>query len=417
MDKTPEIRFAYLKDVLYHPSRAKLNLEELSPDYRKLGQGLQCLADWVKESNEFAQALAKGDLSKTPPSVENMLAAPMKSLQASLRHLAWQTQQVAKGDFTQRVDFMGEFSEAFNTMTEQLAEQRQALTQEKQRIEEMNHDLKQSLDLMLALTNYTHNMIFVIAAKDQKLLLQNQPAEWFCQTNPDNAKLLWNHLIKERPAEDGHSLVWEFALPTETPEEFIFYSAESYSINWAGTPAIVHMLMDDTQRKKRENLIYKMAYVDPLTGLNNRRYGVEQIERLKKANKPFLLTMVDVDYLKYCNDTFGHEKGDEYLKNIASLLSTLRCDVCRVGGDEFYLLAEGEDLERHDQQISHLRDLLIQQKGTPYPQSFSFGTVAVGSHDQSPVECILREADRKMYAYKRANDRSLSNLKHQDNRI
>lgn len=160
-----------------------------------------------------------------------------------------------------------------------------------------------------------------------------------------------------------------------------------------------------------------MAYVDPLTGLNNRRYGMEQIERLKKANKPFLLTMVDVDYLKYCNDAFGHEKGDEYLKNIASLLSSLRCDVCRVGGDEFYLLAEGEDLERHDQQISHLRDLLIQQKGTPYPQSFSFGTVAVGSHDQSPVECILQEADRKMYAYKRANDRSLSNLKHQDNRI
>ena len=107
MDKTPEILFAYLKDILYHPSRAKLNLEELSPDYRKLGQGLQYLADWVKESNEFAQALAKGDLSKTPPSVENMLAAPMKSLQASLRHLAWQTQQVAKGDLTQRVDFMG----------------------------------------------------------------------------------------------------------------------------------------------------------------------------------------------------------------------------------------------------------------------------------------------------------------------
>ena len=94
MDKTPEILFAYLKDILYHPSRAKLNLEELSPDYRKLGQGLQYLADWVKESNEFAQALAKGDL-------------------------------------TQRVDFMGEFSEAFNTMTEQLAERRQALTQEK----------------------------------------------------------------------------------------------------------------------------------------------------------------------------------------------------------------------------------------------------------------------------------------------
>lgn len=128
--------------------------------------------------------------------------------------------------------------------------------------------------------------------------------------------------------------------------------------------------MDDTQRKKRENLIYKMAYVDPLTGLNNRRYGVEQIERLKKANKPFLLTMVDVDYLKYCNDTFGHEKGDEYLKNIASLLSTLRCDVCRVGGDEFYLLARRRRFRAARPTDQPLAGFTDSAKGNALPSKF-----------------------------------------------
>ncbi|MCS6906493.1 MAG: diguanylate cyclase [Anaerolineales bacterium] len=64
-------------------------------------------------------ALAQGDLSYEVRE-KGALAGALKSLQANLRHLTWQTQQVARGDFTQRVEFMGDFSEAFNTMVTQL---------------------------------------------------------------------------------------------------------------------------------------------------------------------------------------------------------------------------------------------------------------------------------------------------------
>jgi PAS domain S-box-containing protein/putative nucleotidyltransferase with HDIG domain len=73
---------------------------------------------------EFATALAKGDLSQSLK-FKGIMAGGLKSLQASLRHLAWQTKLIGKGDFSQRIDFMGEFSESFNTMIRHLEEDRE----------------------------------------------------------------------------------------------------------------------------------------------------------------------------------------------------------------------------------------------------------------------------------------------------
>jgi len=73
------------------------------------------------ELRKFSLALAKGDLS-TSLHVRGYLAGALKSLQSHLLHLTWQTQMVAYGDFTQRVEFMGDFSAAFNTMVSRLQE-------------------------------------------------------------------------------------------------------------------------------------------------------------------------------------------------------------------------------------------------------------------------------------------------------
>ncbi len=120
MDQASEVLFQYLKDVLYAPERANLDVDALPPELWQLGRGIRFLGHCVLEQRTFLRALAKGDLAVEPPSAQNVLAAPAKELQGSLRHLTWQTQQVAKGDYNQKVDFMGEFSSAFNTMTDQL---------------------------------------------------------------------------------------------------------------------------------------------------------------------------------------------------------------------------------------------------------------------------------------------------------
>lgn len=92
---------------------------------------------FIQEYNEFAEfmySLSRGDLEYTPPPGKLRVLQSFKSLQSSLRHLTWKTQQIAAGDFTQRVDFMGDFSTAFNSMTQQLE---QAFVD----LERANHDL------------------------------------------------------------------------------------------------------------------------------------------------------------------------------------------------------------------------------------------------------------------------------------
>lgn len=89
----------------------------------------------------------------------------------------------------------------------------------------------------------------------------------------------------------------------------------------------------------------RLAHTDQLTGLFNRRYLVQQLERhveiFKRYRHPFALLMLDLDELKSINDTYGHAAGDMALRHIATLMSLNVRDVdicCRFGGDEFIVL-------------------------------------------------------------------------------
>ncbi len=88
---------------------------------------LERLVAQARDTRGLALALAEGNLSAPTPVGTGAVLGSLKALHANLRHLTWQTQQVAAGDFAQRVDFMGDFSRAFNDMVEQLAMARSEL--------------------------------------------------------------------------------------------------------------------------------------------------------------------------------------------------------------------------------------------------------------------------------------------------
>jgi methyl-accepting chemotaxis protein len=87
-----------------------------SENDRKLAELVNQLITFIDEIHRFIIPLAQGELSDIKPAPNNFLASPFKELHSRLRHLTWQAKQVASGDYLQRVDFMGEFSEAFNAM-------------------------------------------------------------------------------------------------------------------------------------------------------------------------------------------------------------------------------------------------------------------------------------------------------------
>ena len=115
-----ETLFEYLRDIIYEEDAGEIDADSLPEGYCDLGKGLLQLSIWMKETKAFAAALAAGNLDVEPPSRENPIAGDLKALQATMNHIAWQAGQVTMGDYTQRIDFMGDLSNAFNEMTEQL---------------------------------------------------------------------------------------------------------------------------------------------------------------------------------------------------------------------------------------------------------------------------------------------------------
>ncbi|MBF0518500.1 MAG: HAMP domain-containing protein [Nitrospirae bacterium] len=97
-------------------------LPEDYPDneIRQMANYINRFIDEYNEATNMAYHLANGEINFQPHMGKTLIAQSLKGLQASLKHLTWTTKQIANGDFDHKVDFMGEFSEAFNSMAEQL---------------------------------------------------------------------------------------------------------------------------------------------------------------------------------------------------------------------------------------------------------------------------------------------------------
>jgi PAS domain S-box-containing protein len=92
-------------------------------ELREISEAGNALIKSFAEAHDFLSCLSKGTLEIDPPS-RNFLISPFKRLHSNLRHLTWQTQQVARGDLSHHVDFLGEFSDAFNSMIDALRDKR-----------------------------------------------------------------------------------------------------------------------------------------------------------------------------------------------------------------------------------------------------------------------------------------------------
>lgn len=206
-----------------------------------------------------------------------------------------------------------------------------------------------------------------------------------------------------------------------------FYQVESFLIPWfrsdsvdshdARKQAVVHIVIDETEKQRRQKLIYRYAYVDPLTSLKNRRYATEKMEQWLQEGTAFTLSFIDVDYLKYCNDTFGHEAGDAYLVGVSRALQTLGGEVCRVGGDEFFVLQTGCSIAEQDRKLDELRRMLLADKSSGHPKSFSYATTLVPAHSATPIATYISDTDTKMYQYKQKYKIPLSDVVYKDDRV
>jgi class 3 adenylate cyclase len=112
-------------------------------------QVIGLLNDFVDEYRRmaaFMYSIARGELDFEPPRSRMELVSSYKTLQASLRHLTFKTQAIAKGDFSQRVDFIGDFSAAFNSMTAQLKEAFAKIERQNVALQDANRIIQEEKD-------------------------------------------------------------------------------------------------------------------------------------------------------------------------------------------------------------------------------------------------------------------------------
>ncbi|MDR2531022.1 MAG: diguanylate cyclase [Oscillospiraceae bacterium] len=125
-----------------------------------MGEGLKFYCECVNEMRAFAEELARGNLNCVLPPTDNEISAPLKSLHASMKHLSWQAREVARGDYNQNVDFMGEFSDSFNQMVSQLKRNHELLMNEIREIKVQNDELNSVayFDELTGLYNRSYGM-------------------------------------------------------------------------------------------------------------------------------------------------------------------------------------------------------------------------------------------------------------------
>jgi diguanylate cyclase (GGDEF)-like protein len=420
-----------LRDVLYNPGEAKLDIDSLPPEFEQLGKGLLFFVASVDEVRALAKALANGDLSGSLPSPNNDLAAPLKSLHASLRHLTWQSQQVARGDYKQRVDFMGEFAVAFNTMIVRLDEQRSALINEIENSYRKTIELEQSNKFFEDITRGITPWIIVIDREDLKWLFWNHEIgsmlkdselaeelkEWLQeQTARFNEKDAAHRASMDMAKEEAllsFDTESNIAIMTEFPpqelslkgEETQYFSVTFYPLNWRERSALACVLSDISTEKRHLLELEDYAYRDALTNVYSRHYGMKTLREWLEARRDFSLCFVDLDNLKFVNDKYKHDEGDKYILRIVETLKDFGDDVVitRLGGDEFMMLTETKCIAA-EERLEELRtNLKKRYSREEYTHSFSYGVVNPGEVGTYVASEILGLADEKMYAYKRAH--------------
>lgn len=229
--------------------------------------------------------------------------------------------------------------------------------------------------------------------------------EW--EEDPAQARFAWGAMIITTAFADGVP-VGALAFTSRKERRRPFEEADVDFVR-----VVAAMIGASLARERREDELEEIAYVDSVTRLPNRRYAMDQLRlamaRAERSGEQIVVYFIDLDGFKAVNDAFGHAIGDGFLAITAARLRAVLREgdiLARVGGDEFVAIQSSAGTV--DGGVLRLGERLIQAASER--AIFDAGSVAVGAsvgvaiypRDAKTAEELLEQADRAMYASKRA---------------
>jgi diguanylate cyclase (GGDEF)-like protein/PAS domain S-box-containing protein len=393
---------------------------------------LKRLSEFFSAIQHFTVALGNGYLTASLKGFGGPVAGGLKTLQASLRHLTWQTRQVAAGDFSQRVDFMGDFASSFNTMVASLAAAREEmeclnvkLQDDLVRQQEMAETLRNKEEHLRLITENVNAVIWTLDAgtlrftyvgsyvtKMRGLTVDEALSETFEESLTPASWLRVKEKLTQKMSrfqEMGDVSIFSDCIEVEQlckdgrviPVEMIMSAITDTT---GKLKEYLGISRDISDRKAVEKKLTYLSSHDSLTGLYNRAFLDSAMEKaVEDGVFPLSIFVADLDGLKLVNDTLGHAAGDQLIKGCATVLRmAFRADdiIIRAGGDEFVVLLHGMAEGEAARMLTRVRvceeNFNRTQTGPSLRISLGVATALKGED----VVRMLGDADARMYAEK-----------------
>jgi len=260
--------------------------------------------------------------------------------------------------------------------------------------------------------------LFVSSLRTHRLLFVNSRAENLLESPRERligvyAPTYWSQpevraRLIEVVARNGHARDVEAEFRCGDGTLVVLLSAARTVFD--GEPAMVLGINDITERKRLEAELQRLAVMDGLTELPNRRHFLERLEaeaeRARRYGRPLSVAMIDLDHFKAINDGHGHAAGDAALRGFAELArDALRASdvIGRMGGEEFAIALPETGLDAAVPVMERLRELVaahrVREEGCTFGFTVSAGVAVL--HPEDDLSRLLSRADRALYAAKR----------------
>jgi len=263
-----------------------------------------------------------------------------------------------------------------------------------------------------------------VGAKSPEEMFGKSDYDYFPKEFADSARKTEEEIISTGKALINIEEEWD-----RGEEESMYFLASKYPFynsnneiigTWGISKDITDLKRLEKEVERSYQRAQRLARVDDLTGLYNRRYFYENLERTcgiydaRADETVFSLIALDVDNIKYINDQYGQQHGDDVLRHVASAMlnSTRKTDICfRIGGDEFAVLLADCDKTGAVNVAKKIAENVSSQAVPVGDEKFEKVTVSLGvsTYDKgADMSEIISAADRKLYKSKRNGKNQIS---------
>jgi diguanylate cyclase (GGDEF)-like protein/PAS domain S-box-containing protein len=342
------------------------------------------------------------------------------------------TKQIGKGDFKYRIDLwqkdeFGSLADSFNNMAARLQQTTTSIELFENELAERKlaeEQLLEKEETLKVITESTNDAIIIMNNRGI-ITFWNTAASNMLRYSKEEAlgENLHESIVPERFLNAHLSAFPQFiktgkgnaigttlelyAIGKDHIEIPVELSLSSIMIE--GEWFAVGIMRDNTERKKMEEELRRLATIDSLTNINNRRYfldlALKEMDRSKRYGHPFSLIMLDIDHFKKVNDTYGHSVGDQVLIDF--------CDTCmkefresdfmgRLGGEEFAVAIVECDLEGAAILAERIREAVASHTVVIGNEEIRF-TVSIGitrMWQDCDLNSMIESADNALYKAK-----------------